>query len=308
MPDSNKPYLNPDVLARISDLELRARFVVEGVVNGMHASPYQGHSIEFAQHREYVPGDDLRHLDWRVYGKSDRFYIKQYEEETDLRAHLVLDCSASMRYPEHPVESGRLTKFEYAATFAASLAYLLTQQQDAVGLLLFDDAVRDEVQPLSNQAHLQAIIHHLEQARLDRPTDARLSFAQVAGRLRRRSVVVLISDLLADVDDVIAGIERMRQTNHEVIVAHVLDQDERTFPFMDNTLFEGIEAAGTELFVDPQSLRSGYLEALNRHLERIRSACINQRADYLPLSTGEPIDVALRQYLAARSHRVKARA
>lgn len=307
MPASNRPYLDPAVLARISNLELRARFVVEGVVSGMHASPYQGHSIEFAQHREYVPGDDIRHLDWRVYGKSDRFYIKQYEEETDLRAHIVLDCSASMRYPEHPVESGRLTKFEYAATFAASLAYLLIQQQDAVGMLLFDDAVRDELQPLSNTAHLQAIIHLLERARLERPTDARLSFTQLAGRLRRRSVVVLISDLLADADEVIAGIERMRHTHHEVIVAHILDHDERTFPFAENTLFEGIEQANTELFVDPQSLRTAYLEALNRHLERIRAACINQRADYLPLSTGEPIDVALRQYLAARTYRVKAR-
>ena len=300
-------YLEPEVLARISDLELRARYAVEGLVSGMHQSPYSGYSVEFAQHREYAPGDDLRRLDWRVYGKTDRFYIKQYEEETDLLAHLLVDCSASMRYPDHEKEPGRLTKFEYGATLAACLGYLLTHQQDAVGLMLFDDQIRADIAPQSHYPHLQTITHRLSQSRLDRPTGGKALFAELAGRLRRRSVVVIISDLLASIEDVVAGLQSMRHANHEVIVMHVLDSDERTFPFMDNTLFEGIEATDLQLLADPQSLRTAYLEALSAFIGRIRGACAQSRIDYVELSTADRIDVGLRRYLTARSHLVKAR-
>lgn len=302
-----RSYLRPDVLARIGSLELRARGVVEGIVSGMHRSPFHGFSVEFAQHREYVPGDDLRHLDWRVYGKSDRFYVKQYEEETSLRAHILLDCSRSMRYPEHDRSEARLTKFEYAATIAASLAYLLAHQQDAVGLTLFDDDVRQQLPPLSNPAHLQAIIARLEQARLENPTAARAVFSRLGTQLHRRSIILLISDLLADADEVIDGIEQLRQGDREVIVLHVLDRDEREFPFQDHTLFEGLEQADLELLADPQSLRTAYLESLASFVERIRSACTNRRIEYVGLSTADPLDVALRSYLARRAHLIKAR-
>jgi len=306
MPD--RRYLNPDVLARISSLEFRARQVVEGFVSGMHRSPYQGYSVEFAQHREYVAGDDLRHIDWRVFGKSDRFYIKQYEEETNLRAHLLLDCSSSMRYPEHDPKSGRMTKFEYAATLAASLAYLLIHQQDAVGLTLFDDAVRAELPTLSNQGHLRDIIQRIEAARLERPTRAKDLFHQFAAHYRPRTVVIVISDLLANVDEITAGLERLRYGRHEVVVMHVLDHDEREFPFMDNTQFEGLEQPELQLLADPQSLRKGYLAALNEFIEKIKTSCTNHKIDYLGLSTKDPLDVALRGYLAARTHFSKARA
>ncbi len=310
MPDpaaSRTNYLRPEILSKIGGLELRARSVVEGIVSGMHRSPYQGYSVEFAQHREYVPGDDLRHLDWRVYGKSDRFYVKQYEEETNLRAYLMVDCSASMRYPDHDRSSGRMTKFEYAATLAASLAYLLVHQQDAVGLMLFDNQLRANLPAMSNYAHLHSILGRLEQARLDSPTDATAAFAQLGTQLHRRSLAILISDLLADADDVIRGIERLGQGNHEVIVMHVLDEDERTFPFVDQTLFEGLEAPDVQLTADPQSLRTAYLEALEAFVERIRSTCVNQRIDYLGVSTSDSLDVVIRGYLAARLRRIKSR-
>ncbi|MCG8404010.1 MAG: DUF58 domain-containing protein [Phycisphaerales bacterium] len=307
MPTEAKSYLRPEVLARIGDLELRARHVVEGFVSGMHRSPYHGFSVEFAQHKEYVAGDDIRHLDWRVFGRTDRFYIKQFEEETNLRTHILLDCSSSMRYPEQDLSEGRMTKFEYAATLAASLGYLLTNQQDAIGLILFDEGVRSELPPLSNQAHLKSMIAQIDQVRLERPTDSTALFTQLAGKLHRRSLVVVVSDLLADPKDVIPGLERIRFANHEVVVMHVLDHDEREFPFQDNTLFEGLEAPDLQLLVDPQSLRSSYLEAMNGFISRLRNACTNSRIDYVGLSTKDPLDVALRSYLAARMHMIKSR-
>lgn len=298
----NREYLKPEVLAQIGDLGLRARGVVEGFVSGLHRSPYHGFSVEFSQHREYVPGDDLRHLDWRVYGKSDRYCIKQYEEETNLRSHILLDCSGSMRYPEHDAATGRLTKFEYGATIAASLAYLLLRQQDAVGLILFDKEVRTDLPALSSRAHLQSIIHQLEQARLDAPSDVKTVFSQLAGRLRQRGLVILVSDLLADPSEIILGLQRFRHARHEVVVLHVLDHDERVFPFQDNTLFEGLEAPQSRTLVDPQSLRRGYLAAMEAYVREIRVACRNSRIDYVGLSTLDPLDVALRSYLAARKH------
>lgn len=308
MPDDAKQYLQPHVLAKLGDLELRARLVVEGFVSGMHRSPYHGYSVEFAQHKEYVPGDDLRHLDWRVFGRTDRFYIKQFEEETNLRTHLLLDCSSSMRYPDHQPAKTRLTKFEYAATTAASLAYLLTRQQDAVGLMLFDNEVRANVPPLSSTVHLKALMGHIGEARLDQPTETKALFQQLASNMQRRSLVVVLSDFLADLDEVIPALERLRYANHEVIVMHVLDHDEREFPFQDNTQFEGLETPDLQLRVDPQSLRTSYLEALDRFVTRLRSACTNNRTDYIGLSTTDSLDVALRGYLAARMHRLKARA
>jgi uncharacterized protein (DUF58 family) len=301
----DKNYLNPAVLAKIGDLELRARYAVEGLLSGMHRSPYSGYSVEFAQHREYVPGDDLRHLDWRVFGKTDRFYIKQFEEETNLQAHLLVDCSASMRYPED-APADRLTKFEYAATLAACMAYLLVHQQDAVGLMLFDDQVRADLAPQSHYPHLQTILNRLENARLERPTGGKALFSELSGRLKRRSIVMVISDLLAPIDELTTGLQSLRHGGHEVIVAQVLDRDERDFPFQDNTMFEGIEAASLQLLVDPQSLRTGYLAALDAFESRVRATCAGAKMDLVEVSTVDPLDIAIRRYLAARAHWVKA--
>jgi len=294
-------YLRPEVLSRIGGLEFRARQVVEGFVSGMHQSPYRGYSVEFAEHREYVAGDDLRHLDWRVWGRVDRLYIKQYEEETNLRTHLLVDCSASMRYPESQ-PGRRMSKFEYAATIAASLAFLLTHQQDAVGLLMFDDAVRTELPALSSQAHLRALVAQLERALLSRPNASDTLATEISPKLRRRSLVVLVSDLLFDADELIRTLDRWRHDRHEVLVLHVLDADERTFPFRGFTRFEGLETPDLHLTVDPQGLRKAYLEALDEFVSRIRIACLNRQIDFVELSTADPLDVALRRYLARREH------
>jgi len=304
MPDYSR-YLRPEVLTRIDRLELRARYVVEGFYSGMHRSPFHGFSVEFASHREYVPGDDTRHIDWRVYGRADRYYIKQYEEETNVRAYILMDCSGSMAYPTHR-HPGRMTKFEYAATVAASLAYLLVRQQDAPGLMLFDHDVRDHLPPRSNPAQLRNLIDVIDRARPDRETDVKVLLGRLADQIKRRSFVIVISDLLADAEDVVRGLERFRYGGHDVLVLHVLDRDELEFDFRDNTLFEGIEDPSVELLTDPQSLRRSYLEALNRFLTRVRTACVDRRIDYLSLSTSDSLGVALSAFLGHRRHAIKA--
>jgi len=297
-------YLRPEVITQIAGLEMRARYVVEGFLSGMHRSPYHGFSVEFASHREYVPGDDTRHIDWRVYGRADRYYIKQYEEETNVRAYILLDCSGSMAYPEPP-HRDRMNKFEYAATAAASLAYLLVHQQDAPGLMLFDHAVREHLPPKSNPAQLRNLIDVIDRAEPDRETDVKVLMHQLADQIKRRSFVIVVSDLLADPDDVISGLERFRHAGHDVLVLHVLDHDELTFDFRDNVLFEGIEDASIELLTDPQSLRTSYLEALDRFLTRVRTACADRRMDYVRISTTDSLGVALSAFLAHRRHTLK---
>lgn len=298
MNDSAK-YFQPEVLSRISRLELRARHVVEGFVSGMHKSPYRGFSVEFANHRPYVSGDDLRHLDWRVYAKADRYFVKEYEEETNLRTHLLLDCSGSMGYPEHP-GTGRMTKWQYAGTLAASLAHLLIYQQDGVGLTLFDSAVRKQLPVSMSRASLPAIGAAIESSAPAAKTDVGLLFAHLARSFPRRGMVVILSDLLTDVDSIVSGLQRFRYGRHDVLVLHVLDHDELAFPFADRILFEGIEDEGTETLTDPQSLRSSYLRALETHLSAIRRACLDHRIDYSLVSTAQPLDVALTTFLTTR--------
>ncbi len=300
-------YFRPDVLSKISRLELRARHVVEGFVSGMHKSPYKGYSVEFANHRPYVPGDDIRHLDWRVYAKADRFFIKEYEEETNMRVHLLLDCSGSMAYPEHP-GTGRMTKWDYASTLAASLAHLLVYQQDGVGLTLFDDHVRQQFPVSTNRGILTDFTSSIEASAPKNKTDVKVLFHQLAGRIPRRGMVVILSDLLTNSDDVIRGLQRLRYGRHDVLVLHVLDHDELQFPFADRTLFEGMEDLNMEVLTDPQSLRGSYLAALEAFLEKMRRACLDQKIDYALISTNDPVDVALTTFLATRLHRQRAKA
>jgi uncharacterized protein (DUF58 family) len=300
-------YFHPEVLNKISRLELRARHVVEGFLSGLHRSPYKGFSVEFADHRQYVPGDDIRHIDWRVYAKADRFYIKEYEVETNLRTYLLLDSSGSMRYPEH-TGTDRMNKWTYAATVAASLAYLLVHQGDGAGLLLFDDDIRAELPVSSNRANLLRLVDQIADTEPDNQTDARAVFEHLAERLPRRSMVVIVSDLLVDLDTLVSALQRFRFSQHEVLVLHVLDQDELHFPFTDRTLFEAIEEADVEIMTDPQSLRSAYLERVGDFVSRVRSACLNSRTDYVLVSTDDPLDVVLTRFLADRMHRTRTRA
>lgn len=270
------------------------RTVVAGVLSGLHRSVYRGQSVEFAEHRPYVPGDDIRHVDWRLFGRKDRFFIKQYEEETNLHARILLDASRSMTYG-----SGPLSKFDYAACLAAALAYLLLRQHDAVGLLTFDEHIRRKLAPATGRTQLANVLSLLEDTRPAAATGVKRLFHRVAEELRRRSLVVLISDLLADPDDIVSGLEHICYAGHDLVVLHVLDADEWEFPFVDHVLFEGLENED-RLLADPQSLRASYLAALRRFTARVRAVCLKHRADYVPVNTRDPLDGVLAAYLSGR--------
>ncbi len=302
MPETAPNYLDPKVLNKITKLELRARLVVEGFVSGMHRSPYHGFSVEFAQHREYVPGDDPRFIDWKIYGKSDRYYIKEFEEETNLRAHLFLDQSESMDYGH----DGGMSKFDYAATSCASLAFMIQQQSDAVGLNLFNEAVVRSLPPKNTRANLGHILTSLEEASPTAKTRVGGVLRELAGTLRSRGLVMVFSDLFDDPDEVLKGLRELGQRGHDVVVFHIFDRDELEFPFERMTLFEGMEEL-PELLVDPRSLRDAYLEEIGAFQDRIRRGCLSQRIDYVKLVNSRSLDVVLSSYLAARAARTKRR-
>jgi uncharacterized protein (DUF58 family) len=294
MADESRKYLNPDVLRTISGLELKARLIVEGFVSGLHRSPFHGFSVEFAEHREYVPGDDVRFVDWKVYGKSDRYYIKQYEEETNLRCWLLVDVSESMEYG-----SGAFTKLEYARHAAAALAYLVTQQQDAVGLALFDDELRSVLPPASSAGHLKALIRQLAEAEARGPTGLGTAVQLAAEQIGRRCIVVILSDLLERADSILGAVRLLRHHKHEVVLLHLLDHDERTFPFERMTRFEGLEHM-PDVMADPGALRTQYLEELAGFARDLRRGCLGSGADFVEIDTRTPLDVALSTYLASR--------
>jgi uncharacterized protein (DUF58 family) len=296
-------YLDPRVLNKVGRLELRARLVVEGFVTGMHKSPYRGFSVEFAQHREYVPGDDLRHIDWKIFGKADRFVVKQYEEETNLRAHLFLDQSESMNY----AHDGGMAKFDYAATACASLAFLIQQQADAVGLTLFDEKVATQVPPSNTRANLGKLFTALEAAKSrQQKTKVGAVLHELANQLRQRGMVMIFSDLFDDPDAVLRGLREIQSRGHDIVVFHVLDRDEVEFPFERMTLFRGLEQM-PELLCDPKSLREAYLKEIEGFAEQIRKGCLAQRIDYVRVVNDNPLDVILTSYLSARASRTKRR-
>jgi uncharacterized protein (DUF58 family) len=290
-------YLDPKIIAKISRLDLRARQVVEGFISGTHKSPYHGFSVEFASHREYVPGDEIKHLDWKLWGRVDRYYIKQYEEETNLRCTLLLDCSKSMAYGEDAREG--LGKFGCAATIAASLAFYVHQQQDAIGLVTFDNAIRRQFQPSTNPSQLKAMLAHLEECRPDHHSDIADIFGQLAEQIHRRGLVFLISDLFLPVPDLVNALRRFRHRKHDVVVLHTMHSDELEFPFSDNTLFRGLEHAA-ELRTDPRSLRKAYLAEINRFQARMRKACADNHTDYMLIRNTDELDAALSSYLLLR--------
>ena len=293
--DSPSKYLDPKVLNSISRLEIKARLIVEGFISGLHRSPYHGFSIEFAEHREYVPGDDVRHIDWKVFGRSDRFYIKQYEEETNLSTHILLDASESMTYG-----SDGVSKLDYGVMVAASLSYLLLRQQEAVGLALFDEKVCDMGGARSTGSHLKTLLELAENPGLKEKTDLGVILHEFAGRIHRRGLVVIISDMLDDIGHIERGLKHLRYCNHEVILFHLLDRDELTFPFQNMTMFEGMEGMD-EVLANPRLLKEAYLEELEIFLSRLRRVCRNTRFDYVALDTSDSLDVALSTYLAKRA-------
>ncbi|MDE0735563.1 MAG: DUF58 domain-containing protein [Pirellulaceae bacterium] len=293
MPDS-KRFLHPEAIKRISRLDLRARHVVEGFLSGMHRSPYFGQSVEFLQHREYAIGDDLRHVDWKVWARQDRLVVKQFEEDTNLRCTMLVDVSSSMQYGEGP-----LTKYEYACTIASSLAYLVLQQQDAVGCVAFDETIRVRVPIRSKRNHIYSVINSLAANDPRDKTDMHAVLRSVAETWPRRGMMILVSDLLTDTDNLMRGLRLLRQRGHDVLVFHVMDDDELDFPFSGPMRFEGLE---TEDFLNcnPRALREGYLEAVENFLQDVRHRCAQNTIDYALVRTSQPLDAVLATYLSNR--------
>ncbi|MFP6613262.1 MAG: DUF58 domain-containing protein [Pirellulales bacterium] len=300
--ETSRKYLDPQTLAKIQGLELRARHIVEGYVSGVHRSPYHGFSIEFAEHREYVPGDDLRYVDWKVYGRTDKIYLKQYEEETNLISYLLLDTSESMHYQSRHVP---LSKLEYAKCIAGALAYLVLQQQDSVGLVTFDDEVRSLIRPGSQPSHMKQLLHVMETSSAKKKTATGPIFHDLAERLKKRGVVLILSDLFDDVPSMMTGLKHFRHKRHEVIVMHIVDPAEEEFPFREMTKFKGLEQL-PEVVTDPRGLRRAYLEEFGNFLDAVSTGCRSHNVDYVRIRTDEPLDVALSTYLAARSIRIGA--
>jgi len=291
-------YLDTKTLERIKRLDVRARLVVEGFITGQHKSPFHGFAIEFASHREYAPGDEIKHIDWKVWSKTDRLYVKEYETETNLKCTILLDCSKSMRYGALAGDSS-WSKFDYAATVAACLAFLMQQQQDAVSLVTFNTKICRNLPASSHPSHLKLIMHELEETSPDDKTDVGDVFVELARQIRRRGMVVLISDLFVDLPTLTESLRQFRLRHHEVIVFHVMHDDELTFPFQENTLFRGLEI-DRQLRTEPRALRRSYLEAVDAFLRNVRKICASSGIDYVLMNTKDPLDAVLSSYLASR--------
>jgi uncharacterized protein (DUF58 family) len=299
MTDDPHKYLDPLALAKVRSLELQARLIVEGYLSGMHKSPYHGFSVEFAQHREYVPGDDIKHVDWKVYGRTGRFYLKQYEEETNLVCWLLLDTSESMRYG-----SGAVSKYDYACMAAAAMAYLTLHQQDSIGFATYDNRVQTFLKPSSQPSRLKEMVNLLNRGCGAEKTSLEPIFHDLAERINRRAIIVVLSDFFDEPKDVLAGLKHLRYKRHEVVLFHVMDPAELEFPFQEATLFRGLEQY-PELLTDPRSLRDGYLEQVSSFVTELQRGCRAQNIDYVQLRTDANMGVALSGYLAHRLARTK---
>lgn len=293
-----RKYLDPVALSKLGGLELVARLVVEGAVTGLHKSPYQGFSIEFAEHRQYMPGDEIRNIDWKVYAKSDRYYIKKYEEETNLRAYILLDASESMDFG-----SNGMTKLEYGSYLSASLAYLMLKQRDSVGLVTFDTQMREYVPPRGTPTHLHAITTILEETTAGNETKISEIFHELAQRIVKRGLVIVISDLLDEPDEVLSSLKHFRHQKHEVIVFHLLDKAELEFSFDGPIVFRDLETQET-LSTQANALKDEYLNQIANFIETYKNGCGSSSIDYVQIDTSVPFADVLFSYL---SHRRRAK-
>jgi len=295
MVNGDKSYFDPQVLASISNLYLRARWVVEGIMSGVHRSRAKGFSVEFEEHREYSPGDEIRRIDWKALGKFDRYFIKEYEDETNLRAYLLLDTSGSMDYASNGV-----TKFDYGCTLAASLAYLILKQQDAAGLVTFSNRIESFIPPKAKRDYLTQILHALENRGPGGETNVSRILEEIAGQIKRRGLVILVSDLLDDPEPILKGLRLFRFKGNDVIVFHLLDQAELDLPFDGNILFEDLEQANLKVVADPRAIRKTYQEVVREFVSDMRKQCRDNAIDYQLISTSTPLDQALASYLSWR--------
>lgn len=299
-----RKYLDPRTLARVGSLDLRARLIVEGLMIGQHRSPFQGASVEFDQHRQYVAGDDIRHVDWKVFGKTDKVYLKQYIEETNLQLVCVVDASESMGFGSIYSGENQWTKYDHATAVAAALSYMTIQQADSVGLAIFDQVLSRYFKPSNSPGQWKLVIQELQQVPRWNKTQTGKILDQIAEKLTHRSVVVLLSDFFDDLEGIKKGLRHMRYRKHEVIMIQILDPQEIEFPFEDTTLFKGLEELG-EVLTEPRALREGYIEQMNMHTAQLQKICRGMHVDFVRLNTSDPLDVALSTFLAGRAASIK---
>lgn len=288
-------YLRPEVIRQVARLDLRAKFIVEGFLQGLHASPFHGFSVEFSEHRKYVPGDDIKDIDWNIYAKTDKYYVKKFEAETNLHGYLVMDLSASMAYTYRQ----ELTKFDYGICLAAALGYLMIHQQDPVGLITFDTKVRTFIPPKSKRTQLATIIGALAKLQPTGTTDVAASLHQIASMIRTKSLVILFSDLLTDAEPVVKALHHLRHRGNDVILFHILDEAEVYFPFEGNIEFEDSESHD-KLVLDARGIRKDYVAALKEFMTQYQQECFKARIDYVPVNTSVSFDKALLEYLLNR--------
>ncbi len=297
-PMSQEKYLKPEVIRTIKRLDLKAQFIVRGFMHGLHASPLHGFSVEFSEHRKYTHGDDPADIDWLVYAKTEKYYVKKFEAETNISGYLAVDTSRSMGYTYRQ----DMTKFEYSICLAAALAYLMIHQQDPVGLVTFDESIRQSVRPKSRQTQLGTILSMLSNLKPDGQTNVAASLMQLAAMLKRQSLVMLFSDLLGDDDEILKALHRLRHAGHDVILFHVLDEAETQFPFRGRVELVDPES-GEKIPGNAEALKKGYLDALEDFRARFRRECAKSRIDYVELDTSVLFDKALIEYLSQRRGR-----
>ncbi len=291
---SKRKYLNPQVLARLDNISLIARLVVEGYIIGLHKSPYHGFSVEFAEHRPYMPGDEIKHIDWKIYAKTDRYYIKQFEEETNLRSYILLDISGSMGYT-----SGSITKLDYGSYLAAALSYLMLKQQDAVSLILFDKTINTYLPPLAKQSHLNQVLKALEKTQPGTETKIAPILHEFAEKIKKRGLIILISDLLDDPPAVLKALKHFRHKGHEVVLFHLFDRQELSFDFARQTQFVDMEN-GSSLITEPWHIQETYQQTVKKFIDHYKFGCRKHNMDYTFLTTDKSLDIAITEYLHKR--------
>jgi len=288
------PVLTPEIISRLNNLSLKARFVVEGFIVGLHKSPYHGFSVEFSEHRAYGVGDEIRHIDWKLWGKTDRYFVKQFEEETNLKSYLLIDQSFSMNY-----QSNEVSKLEYAQLLAASLGYLMLKQQDAVGLTLFDDQIRINIPARSKRSHLNVILSQMENISPGPETHIAPVLHQMAEVIKKRGLIILISDLFDSPEEVLSGLQHFRYKGHEVVVFHIMDPQELKLDFPQRTRFRDMES-GEEMITEPWHIQADYHRNMEAFCDYYKIQCRRNNIDYIRLTTNVPLDLALSEYLLKR--------
>ena len=299
MPQFNsdyKKYLDPSVISKLNTLELKARLVVEGFMVGLHKSPYHGFSVEFTEHRPYIQGDALKDIDWKAYGKTEKFFIKQYEEETNLKSYILLDTSRSMKY----ASEGNRPKLEYASTLVASLSYLMIKQQDAVGLALYSDKINKYFPPKTSKAYLQDLLKHLAVTSASDKTNTASCLNSIAEKIKRRGLVIIVSDFFDDINSILTALKHFRYQKNEVIVFQVLDPQERNFAFGKDAIFKDLES-DDEITTQPYQIQKAYAEAMAEFINKIKTECLNSNIEYNLIETSSPFDKALFSYIQKRS-------